>query len=88
MDIATIEAELVDLADFEEVGSVARARKFVTAANRWLILTADTASSNSQSMTIGKNYVETMMKRATSYIAANQSASSRTRFLHVGSLFR
>jgi hypothetical protein len=86
MVIADIEADLIDFADFEEVGSVSRARQFVTAARRWLILRADTASNQSSSLTIGKNYVESMMTRATEYIAAN--SNSHVRHLGVGRSFR
>lgn len=87
MVIADIEADLLDYADFEEVGSVSRARSFITAANRWLILRADSASNQSSSMTIGKSFVENMQKRAQAYVAKNTSAGT-TRFLQVGSFFR
>jgi hypothetical protein len=92
MVIADIEADLLDYADFEEVSSVARARLFITAAKRWLILRADSASNQSSSLTIGKSYVESMMNRATEYVAANATTSgggsSRVRFLGAGANFR
>jgi hypothetical protein len=92
MVIADIESDLLDYADFEEVGSVARARLFITAAKRWLILRADSASNQSSSLTIGKSFVESMMKRATEYVAANAATpgggSSRVRFLGAGVNFR
>lgn len=92
MVIAEIESDLLDYADFEEVGSVARARLFITAAKRWLILRADSASNQSSSMTIGKSFVETMMTRATEYVAMNATTagggSSRVRFLGAGLNFR
>lgn len=92
MVIADIEADLLDYADFEEVGSVARARLFITAAKRWLIIRADSASNQSSSMTIGKSFVESMMTRATEYVAMNATTagggSSRVRFLGAGLSFR
>jgi len=90
MLIADIESDLLQYADFEEVGSVSRAKAFITAAKRWLILRADSASSNSQSMTIGKGFVENLMTRATAYVSASDTAAaaSRTRFLHLGSFSR
>lgn len=90
MVIADIETDLLEYADFEEVASVARARLFMTAAKRWLILRADSASSNSQSMSIGKAFVENLLIRAQAYVSANDTsaASGRTKFLHVGSFFR
>jgi hypothetical protein len=92
MVIADIEADLLDYADFEEVASVARAKLFITAAKRWLVLPADSASNPSSSMTIGKSFVESMMKRATEYVSANATtaggASGRVRFLGAGDAFR
>ena len=87
MVIADIEADLIDYADFEEVGSVSRAKLFVTAAKRWLILRAESASNQSSSLSIGKSFVETMLKRAQDYVTAN-SSGGRTRFLGVGRSFR
>lgn len=90
--IATIEADLLEYADFEEVSSVSRARLFITSAKRWLILRADSAASQSQSMTIGKAFVENMLKRAQDYVSANADTSSGAiggvRFLGVGGSFR
>ena len=91
MVIADIEADLLEYADFEEVASVSRARQFITAAKRWLILRADSASNQSSSLSIGKQYVADMLTRANAYVSANDTTSSvggRTRFLHVGSQFR
>jgi hypothetical protein len=92
MVIADIEADLLDYADFEEVASVSRAKLFITAAKRWLILRADSASNQSSSMTIGKSFVESMMKRAQDYVAANATTggggSGRVRFLGAGLNFR
>lgn len=92
MVIADIEADLLDYADFEEVKSVARARQFVTAAKRWLILRADSASNQSSSLTLGKSFVDSMLQRAQDYVVANDptadGGSSRVRFLGVGRSFR
>jgi hypothetical protein len=87
MVIADIETDLLNYADFEEVGSVARARSFATAANRWLILRAESASNQSSSLSIGKNYVEGMLKRAQAYVQANASTGD-VRFLQPGGFFR
>jgi len=92
MNIAEIEDELLENADFEEVGSVERAKLFITAAKRWLILRADSASSQSQSMSIGKQYVEDMLHQAQDYVNANlptaNGAVAGVRFLSVGASFR
>jgi hypothetical protein len=52
--IATVEADLVEYADFEEVASVSRAKLFVTAAKRWLILRPESASNQSSSLSMGE----------------------------------
>lgn len=87
MTLADIEADLLAYADFEQVGSASRAQSFVTAANRWLILKADSASNQSSSMTIGKNYVSDMLKRAQAFVSANTSTGD-VRFLQPGGFFR
>lgn len=74
MVIADVEADLIDLADFEELGSAARARAFLTAANRWLILRAESASNQSSSLTLGKGYVEKMAARARVIAAAGRGS--------------
>jgi hypothetical protein len=92
MVIADIETDLLEYADFEEVASVARAKSFITAAKRWLILRAESASNQSSSLSIGKSFVETMLKRALDYVAANATTtaggSSSVRFLGAGTNFR
>ncbi len=92
MVIADIEADLLDYADFEEVASVSRAKLFITAAKRWLILRAESASNQSSSLSIGKTFVESMMKRAQDYVAANAATANGgrggVRFLGVGRSFR
>lgn len=92
MTIIEIEADLISYADFEEVSSVARAKLFITAAKRWLILRADSASSSAQSMSIGKQFVENMLRRAMDYVAARDTTASGAvggvRFLGVGEGFR
>jgi hypothetical protein len=75
MVIADIEADLIEYADFEEVGSVARAKLFITAAKRWLILRPESASNQSSSLSIGKDSVQELMRRAKDYVAANGTTS-------------
>ena len=90
MVIADIESDLLEYADFEEVASVSRAKSFITAAKRWLILRADSASNQSSSLSIGKNYVESMLKRAQDFVAAGTPANGggSVRFLGAGENFR
>lgn len=92
MVIADIESDLLTYANFEQVSSVSRARLFITAAKRWLILRAESASNQSSSLSIGKSFVQDMLVRAQDYVAANATTSSGAvggvRFIGVGSNFR
>jgi len=92
MVIADIETDLLEYADFEEVGSVSRAKLFATAAKRWLILRAESASNQSSSLSIGKAFVQDMLKRAQDFIADNEQtvtgSTPGVRFLGAGGYFR
>lgn len=90
MTIATVEADLIEYADFEEVGSVSRAKLFVTAAKRWLILRPESASNQASSLSMGKAAVESMLAHAQEYVRANDPSptASRARFLVPGGSFR
>jgi hypothetical protein len=92
MVIADIEADLLNYADYDMVGSVARARLYVVAARNWLTLRAESASNQGSSLSLGKSFVAEQLKRAESYVAANATGSSGgrggVRFLGVGSSFR
>lgn len=74
--IADIEADLIDYADFEEVGSVSRAKLFITAAKRWLILRPESASNQSSSLSMSKSVVVDLLKRAQNYVAATATAAN------------
>ena len=87
--VEQIEQTLLDNADFEEAGSVTKAKSFVTAAKRWLILRPNTASAAGNSLTLNSAQVESMMQRAQEFIAANDTTgSSRTRFLGMDGFYR
>jgi hypothetical protein len=91
MVIADIESDLLKYADFEEVASVSRAKLFITAANRWLILRPETASNQSSSLSMNKNLVQDLLRRAQDFVAANDSGSGSAggvRFLGAGTNFR
>lgn len=77
--------DLVDNADFEESGSVAKARAFVTAATKYLILKPTSQSNQSSSLSWDNNQIKDLLARARDFVSAN---SSRVRFLGVGTDFR
>jgi len=78
---------LQDNADFEEVGSVAKAKAFVTAAREYLILAPNTAADQGSSMSINADHIERQLQRAQTYIAANAGGGG-VRFLGVSRTFR
>jgi hypothetical protein len=88
--LTTILDNLNDYADYEEVGSVARAKSFITAAKRFLQLpSTQTDQGSSESYT--PEMVRKELEFARQYVRANQSATATTssvRFLGVGSDFR
>jgi len=87
-----LELALETNADFEETGSVTKAKAFITAATRWLIRRPDSASDGASSLSIGKQYIENLLKRAYAFVAANKTPSSgdssSVRFLSVTTGFR
>jgi len=87
-----LELALETNADFEEVASLSKAKAFITAANRWLIRRPDSASDGSSSLSIGKQFIMELLKRAQTYVAENGTAtdgsSSSVRFLSVMQGFR
>ena len=83
--------DLSNNADFEEVGSVAKAKAFVTAATRYLIVSPASQSDQGSSMVINSQQIERLLQRARSFIAANErtsAATSRVRFLTAAQGFR
>ena len=81
---------LLDYADYEEVGSVSRARTYLTACRRFLSLPANQSDQGS-SLGYTPQYVQSELDFARRYIAANDTGStgsSSVRFLSVSEGFR
>ena len=90
-DLSDIENDLLEYADFEEQDSVSRAKLFITAAKRWTILAAASASNQGSSLSRSKAEVMQMLARAQSFVAAKDTANagaSRVRFLSINQGFR
>ena len=90
MSIATVEADLLTYSDYEEVGSVSRAKTFMTNAKKWLIQKPTSASNQSSSLSLRTEAVEQMLADARAYVQANDTSptASRVRFLQPGGSFR
>ena len=81
---------LNDYSDYEEVGSVSRAKSFITAAKRFLQLPS---SQSDQGSALGYTHdsIQKELQYARNYVRANADLSSgttSTRFLSVRSDFR
>ena len=83
--------DLLDNADFEESASLSKARTFITAATRYLILTPASQSDQGSSLAMGLQQIQSLLSRATAFVNSNDTASaagSRVRFLSAGEGFR
>jgi len=82
--------DLSDYSDFEEVGSVARAKTFITACRRFLALPASQSDQGS-SLGYTPQLIANELEFARRYVAANDtssSAASSVRFLSASEGFR
>lgn len=74
--------DLLDNADFEEAASLTKAKAFVTAAKRYLILAPASSSDQGSSLSINASQVHEMLRRAQSYVAvAGGSSGSSVRYI-------
>lgn len=80
--------DLLDNADFEEVASLAKAKAFVTAATRFLILSPQAQSDQGSSMTLNASQIENLLIRAREFVAKNQTGRGAVRFLSTSQGFR
>jgi hypothetical protein len=71
-----IEEGLEENADFEEVGSVSKAKAFITWMNRWLIRRPDSASNGASSLSINKGAMLDLLKRAQAFVSATPTDSA------------
>jgi len=92
MNIAEIEDDLLENMNFDIPVNVERAERFILAARQWLAIRPESASSQSQSMSLDKQYVNDMLQEAKAIVEANtptaSGANPNVRFLGVGSSFR
>lgn len=74
-----VEQALLDNADFVETQSVAKAKAFVTAATRWLIMRPTNASAAGRTVVFNVVQVEQMKNNAEQFVES--SATGGVRFL-------
>lgn len=79
--------DLLDNADFEEEDSLEKARKFVTAAKRFLILSPQTQADQGSSLTMSVQQIENMLRRAQEFVRS-AAATGSVRFLSASEGFR
>lgn len=80
--------ELLDNADFEEVGSTSKATAFITAAKRFFILSPEQQAHQGSMMRVSVPQIERLMTRAQHFVDINSGRSSRVRFLSAAGGFR
>ena len=83
--------DLLDNADFEQADSVAKARTFITAANRYFILTPASQSDQGSSLAMGLAQIQSLLNRATAFVkqsSTSTAATSHVRFLTFSEGFR
>lgn len=73
----------LDNADFEEASSLTKAKAFVTACIRLMVLLPSSASHSSTAQSFDMGQIAAAKDRALAYIAANQQGAS-VRFLNAG----
>lgn len=76
--------DLLDNADFEETQSLTKAKAFVTAAKRYLILAPASSSDQGSSLSINASQVHDMLRRAQAYVAASASSSTGSSVRYIG----
>lgn len=80
---------LSDNADFEEVGSVTKAKAFITAANRFFILVPEeTRDHEGHSARMSIPAIQELLQRARSFVATQDVNNTGSRVLHPGDGFR
>ena len=75
---------LLDNADFEASDSVTKARLFITAANRFLIMTPASQSDKGSSLSMGLAEIRNLLTAARAFVNqadTNSAATTRVRFL-------
>lgn len=87
--LAEVTEDLVDNCDFEEVGSLSKARAFITAANKYLILKPVSQSNQSSALSWDNARIESLLARARDFVSSNTTGGAGSvRQLGVSSGFR
>jgi hypothetical protein len=79
---------LLENADFEQTSSVSKAEAFITAANRFFILSPQNQSSQGGSMSINTSAIQDLLARARLFVegakAPTSNTSAKVRFFSFG----
>ena len=86
--IDEITDEILNNADFEEQNSLSRAKAFVTAAKRFLILTPESQADQSSSMSISASEISNLMRRAQQFVDKRSRKTGAVRLLSASEGFR
>lgn len=87
MTLDEVNADLDEYANWDYPPNVDRAQRYIVAARIWLRMQSESASNQSSSMSIGKQFVANEKARAEAFVSANSSTGD-VRFLQPGGFFR
>lgn len=91
IDIEQIQEDVSTYSDYEDEGSVSRAKLYRTALRRLITFRTTSSSNQGSSLSQDVRSLENLMARVNDFIAANDTDSastSRVRFLSVENGFR
>lgn len=86
--LSEIVDSLLENADFEEEGSVTKAKAYAIAAKRYLSIAPQSQSDQGSSMSMDTAQIRAMLTRAQLFIESNKSDGSRVRFFGFSSDYR
>jgi hypothetical protein len=80
--LTTLRASILDALDYEETGSLTKAKQVVSLCRKLMVVTPLNSSAGGSNVGWDVNQIKTIKEEAQAYISAN-TAGSRTRFLGV-----
>lgn len=86
--LTAITNAVMDNMSFEEDGSLAKARAFVTAANLWLLKNAGSSSRDGNSLTLNVAQIQAMVEQARAYVAQSAAAGGGVKHFTTSEGFR
>ena len=80
--LTTLRTSILDALDYEETGSLTKAKQVVSLCRKLLVVTPTSSGAGGSSVVWDINQIKTLKEEAQAYISAN-TAGSQSRFLGV-----